>query len=83
LDDAIGVIYLEDITEVAKGEQSLSQATHLRPPILRQDLSANQALIEMLSGSANLAMVSDDAGKTVGLVELRTILEALLGHPIR
>jgi CBS domain containing-hemolysin-like protein len=83
LDDAIGVIYLEDITEVAKGEQTLGQATHLRLPILKQSLSANQALVEMLLQNANLAMISDDAGKISGMVELRTILESLLGYPIR
>jgi putative hemolysin len=83
LDDAIGVIYLEDITEVAKGEQTLGQATHLRPPILGQSLSANQALVEMLKANANLAMISDEASKIIGMIELRTILETLLGRSIR
>jgi CBS domain containing-hemolysin-like protein len=83
LDDAIGVIFLEDITEVAKGEQTLSQATHLRPPVLTQSSTANQALAEMLKNNANLAMVSDDASKIIGMIELRTILETLLGNPIR
>ncbi|MDR3125956.1 MAG: CBS domain-containing protein [Candidatus Nomurabacteria bacterium] len=83
LDDAIGVIYLEDITEVAKGEQTLSQATHLRPPVLSQKLSASQALVEMLKNNANLAMVGDGDGKIIGMVELRTILEVLLGYAIR
>jgi CBS domain containing-hemolysin-like protein len=83
LDDAIGVIYLEDITVVAKGEQTLNEATHLRPPVLNQNSTANQALNEMLLQNANLAMISDDAGKIVGMVELRTILETLLGRTIR
>jgi CBS domain containing-hemolysin-like protein len=83
LDDTIGVIYLEDITVVAKGEQTLQQATHLRPPVLTHKLSANQALSEMLLNNANLAMVGDDEGKIVGMVELRTVLESLLGRTIR
>jgi CBS domain containing-hemolysin-like protein len=79
LDDTIGVIYLEDITIVAKGEQTLSQATHLRPPVLAHSLSANQALTQMMSSNANLALVSDDSGKVVGMIQLQTILRVLLG----
>jgi CBS domain containing-hemolysin-like protein len=82
LDDAIGVIYLEDITIVAKGEQTLSQATHLRPPVLAQELSANEALVEMLLNNANLAMVSDSNDKIIGIIELVRIFETLLGRKL-
>jgi Hemolysins and related proteins containing CBS domains len=79
LEDTVGVIYLEDITEVAKGEQTLQQATHLRPPIISQNMPVNDVLFEMLSKNASLVLVEDIDNKIVGMVELSTILSKLLG----
>lgn len=83
LEDAVGIIYLEDITEVAKGEQTLQQATHLRPPVLEQSLSVSDILSEMLDNNANLVLISDSNRKIVGMVELSNILAALVGKTKR
>lgn len=80
LEDTVGVIYLENIAEVAKGEQTLQEATHLRPPILSQKQSLAEVLRLMLNQNANLALVADEQGKIVGAVELLAILEVLLGR---
>lgn len=79
LEDTIGIIYLEDITEVTKGEQTLSQATHLRPPILKQDLSISEILFEMMKQNASLVLIADNDKKIVGMVEINTILKKLFG----
>jgi CBS domain containing-hemolysin-like protein len=79
LEDTIGVIYLDDIAEVAKGEQTLQEATHLRPPLLRQKQPLIEVLRAMLDQNANLALVADEQGKIIGMVELVAILERLLG----
>lgn len=83
LEDAVGIIYLEDITEVAKGEQTLQQATHLRPPVVEQNLSVSEILFEMLAKNANLVLIADSSKKIVGMVELSSILEVLLGEAKR
>ena len=83
LEDAVGVIYLEDITEVAKGEQTLQQATHLRPPVVEQSSSVSEVLTEMLDKNASLVLVSDSNKKITGMVELSSVLEVLLGKSKR
>lgn len=79
LEDAVGVIYLEDITEVAKGEQTLQQATHLRPPVVAQSMSISEILFEMLEKNASLVLVSDSNKKITGMIELSSVLAVLLG----
>jgi CBS domain containing-hemolysin-like protein len=83
LDDTVGVIFLADITEVAKGEQTLQQATHLRPPVLQQNLPINQVLAQMLEQNANLALVADAGDQIIGMVELPALLETLFGRTAR
>lgn len=78
LDDCVGVIYLEEISEVARGEQTLNDAAHPKPPIATADASLNDVLDILLKHGQQVALISR-GNHIVGMIELSKILGLLLG----
>ena len=75
LDDVVGMVHAFDVLKAEGGE---------RPPLLpvaraQADRRCNELLFEMLRKRLHLAIVSDAAGHTVGVVTLEDLLEELVG----
>jgi len=79
LDDTVGVIFLEEIAEIARGEQSLQDAAHAKPPVSGASDSLISVLDLLLMHQSQVALVSD-GHHIVGMLELGTILDLLLGE---
>jgi CBS domain containing-hemolysin-like protein len=82
LENTLGVICLDDIATVAKGDQTLREAAQQRPAVVNKDLPLLEALDLLLNQQLRLLLVEDKQGKIVGMVELTTIFETLLGRKL-
>jgi CBS domain containing-hemolysin-like protein len=82
LEHTLGVILLEEIAEIAKGDQSLKDAARERPMTLPQDQSILETLELMLKQGLKLVYASDGSGKIVGMLEFERVMELLLGQEI-
>lgn len=78
LDDCVGVIFLDEISEVAKGEQTLYDTAHPKPPIVTADASLNDVL-ELLMKTGRQVVFISKGNRVIGMIELRKILDLLLG----
>ncbi len=75
LDDIIGMVHAFDVIK-ARGEMP----ERLRPVALTTlEAPCNELLFRMLRERQHLAIVRDDAGRTLGLVTLEDLLEELVG----
>jgi len=75
LDDIIGMVHAFDVIK-ARGEMP----ERLRPVALTTlEAPCNELLFRMLRERQHLAIVRDDAGRTIGLVTLEDLLEELVG----
>ena len=75
LDDIVGMVHAFDVIK-ARGEMP----DRLRPVALATpEAPCNELLFRMLRERLHLAIVRDDAGRTIGLVTLEDLLEELVG----
>jgi len=75
LDNIIGMVHAFDVIK-ARGEMP----ERLRPVALTTlEAPCNELLFRMLRERQHLAIVRDDAGRTIGLVTLEDLLEELVG----
>ena len=76
LDHVVGMVHAFDILKNAGGV-----ASQLRPVgSSRPSAGCNDYLFRMLRERLHLSVVSDDAGRTVGIVTLEDLLEELVGE---
>jgi len=78
LDDCLGVVYLDEISEVARGEQTLNDVAHPKPPIATVDANLNDVMKLLLDRGHQVALVSR-GNHIIGMIELSKILNLLLG----
>lgn len=78
LDDCVGIIYLEEVSEVARGEQTLNDAAHPKPPVATADASLSDVLDLLLNRGHQVALISR-GNHIIGMIELSRILDLLLG----
>lgn len=76
LDDVRGLLYAFDLLHVdGEGLPPLRAVT-----FATAGMPCNEFLFRMIRGRSHLAVVRDDAGKTVGVVTLEDLLEELVGE---
>lgn len=78
LDDCVGIIYLDEISEVARGDQTLSDAVQPKPPVVTTDASLTDVLELLVNNGHQVAFVSK-GNHIVGMIELKKILQLLIG----
>jgi CBS domain containing-hemolysin-like protein len=81
LSDCIGLIFLEEIAEVAKGDQSLKDAAHERPPVAKETTPILEILDLLFERNYQVALI-ENQGKISGMIELPTLLSHLLGRDV-
>jgi putative hemolysin len=75
LDDVVGMVHVFDVLTMNNGG-----APRIRPVAMaRATAPCNDFLRTMLRGRTHLAIVRDDAGRTLGIVTLEDLLEELVG----
>lgn len=81
LDDVLGFIHAKDLLTIpaAMREQPLPLGRIRRIPIVRADAVIDDVLYALQDARVHLAVVSDAAGRTIGLVSLEDVLEELVG----
>ena len=81
LDDVLGFIHAKDLLTIpaAMREQPLPLGRIRRIPIVRADAVIDDVLFALQDARVHLAVVSDAAGRTIGLVSLEDVLEELVG----
>ena len=84
LDDVLGFIHAKDLLTIpaAMREQPLPLGRIRRIPIVRADAVIDDVLYALQDARVHLAVVSDAAGRTIGLVSLEDVLEELVGDII-
>lgn len=84
LDDVLGFIHAKDLLTIPEAvrDRPLPLGRIRRIPIVRSDVVVDQALYALQRARVHLAVVADDAGRTVGLVSLEDMLEELVGDII-
>lgn len=77
-DDVIGMVHIKDTLII--DDLSLP-VTHILRKILKiqKDMKADDVLLEMKKQKTHLAILQDDAGKTIGLVSMEDLIEELFG----
>lgn len=82
LDDVLGFIHAKDLLTIpaAMREQPLPLGRIRRIPIVRADAVIDDVLFALQDARVHLAVVSDAAGRTIGLVSLEDVLEELVGE---
>lgn len=79
LENTLGVVWLEDIAVIAKGDQTLKDAARERPAVLEQSQPVWAALRKMLDEDNKVVFAKTASGKIVGMLELDVVIELLLG----
>jgi len=81
IDHIAGQVNIADLLEVDAGKKSPTAEKVMTPLAVRlpADTLLPAALEQLLDHPSQLGIVVDDDGKTIGLVSLRDVLEALVG----
>ena len=84
LDDVLGFIHAKDLLTIPEAvrDRALPLGRIRRIPIVRSNVVVDDALYALQRARVHLAVVADDAGRTVGLVSLEDMLEELVGDII-
>ena len=82
LDDVLGFLHAKDLLTVpaAQREAPLPLGRIRRLPIVHEGTIVDDVLLALQKARVHLALVSDDAGRTVGIVSLEDVLEELVGE---
>lgn len=82
LDHVVGLINIEDHFEIDADRHSQTIEKTMTPLDIRlsQDVSLPDALKQLLGKPGQIILVMNDDSKTVGIVTLKDILDALLSH---
>lgn len=84
LDSIIGVLHVRSLLNLSQKESMTAKdAMEPRVSFIRQDQTLDQALAAFLRTRHHLFVVIDSDQKTVGILTLEDIIEALLGRQIR
>jgi len=84
LDRVVGVVQRRAVfDQLMQGDQTRKLRDLMRPALfVTEDMRGHQLLELFIGQRQHLAIVTDAAGRTSGVVSLEDILEYLLGHPI-
>ncbi len=84
-EDIIGYINFKDIVNALKMQAPSPDVTGITRPIdkIHSGTAAPKALEEMIAKSVHMALVTDAAGKAIGLLTLEDIIAQLVGQPIK
>ena len=84
LDDVLGFLHAKDLLTIPgpARDRPLPLGRIRRIPIVRPDTVVDDALFALQRARVHLAVVRDQAGRTVGLVSLEDMLEELVGDII-
>ncbi len=84
IDDIVGYVTRYDIANAAAHDKSAALLRTLKRPILSLPglASVADALDQMLTRNAHIALVVDEHGGVEGIVTLEDVLETLIGHEI-
>ncbi|MEX2292184.1 MAG: hemolysin family protein [Acidimicrobiales bacterium] len=81
IDDVRGFVHAKDLLRVSASERGLPLPAWLvrQMVVVAADTSLDDALAAMQKARVHLAVVSDAAGRTVGIASLENVIEALVG----
>jgi len=82
LDDVLGFLHAKDLLTVpaAQRHAPLPLGRIRRLPIVDEGTIVDDVLLALQKARVHLALVADDAGRTVGIVSLEDVLEELVGE---
>lgn len=83
LDSVVGILSLVELLSLDKqNSMKASSAMSSRVIFINHEASLSEALNEIVKSNQNMLIVIDEYGKTIGLITLSDILEAIFGRKI-
>ncbi|MDR2524295.1 MAG: CBS domain-containing protein [Candidatus Nomurabacteria bacterium] len=79
IDNIVGVLRFDDVTLLSLGQRKLKEVMSIAPPQLGRHESLETALGVMRRQLTNYLSVTDDKGRTVGMVTLGDVVDVLFG----
>jgi CBS domain containing-hemolysin-like protein len=78
IDNIVGMVHLRDLL-CSNGSKNITRNITRPVPFLQRDNLAVDALATMRRQNAQIAIVKDESGRTIGLVTIEDILESIFG----